>query len=386
MKKIAIIPLRAGSKGIPFKNKKKMLGRDLYQWTLGAAIESNLDIVYVFSDDQDILAAANNEYSWCDKVVAIERSVESATDNASTESAMLELAEKIDYDFDIISLIQATSPLTSAQDINKTIEKVVDELYDSALTVVELKRFIWSPEGKSLNYDYVKRPRRQEFSGTLMENGAVYAATKEVFKENQNRLGGRIATVLMAEDTFYEIDEIEDWHVVEELLINRLQKLKGTPKKIKYMVFDVDGVFTDGTVATGSDGELFKLFSLRDGMGLDLLRSNGVEPIVMTSENSPIVAQRMKKLKIEHLFLGVKDKFSRLNDFILRTGISRSEIAYIGDDINDLSNLNSVGWSFAPNDAIDLVKLNVDIVLNNCGGDKAIREAVEFIIKQNKRY
>ncbi len=386
MKKIAIIPLRAGSKGIPGKNKKKILGRALYQWTLGAAIESQLDKVYIYTDDLDILDVISKEYSWTDKVVGLERSEESATDTASTEMAMLEFAEEINYDFDIISLIQATSPLTTAEDINATLNKIQEEGYDSALTVVDTKRFTWSSSGESINYNYLNRPRRQDFSGMLMENGAVYAATKEIFIKNKNRLGGKIAVVHMTEDTLYEIDEIEDWTVVEELLRNRLHSLKGVPQKIKYMVFDVDGVFTNGTVATSSTGELFKQFSLRDGMGLELLRSEGIQPIVMTSEDSPIVAQRMNKLNIQHLFLGVKDKFSRINNFISKNRISRSELAYVGDDINDLSNLSAVGWSFAPNDAIDIVKLNVDIVLNNIGGDKAIREAIEFVIRVNKRF
>ncbi|WP_319502298.1 cytidylyltransferase domain-containing protein [uncultured Draconibacterium sp.] len=385
MKKIAIIPLRAGSKGIPGKNKRKMLGRPLYQWTLGEAIFSNLDEVYVFTDDEAILKQVEAEYSWTPKVKTMYRSPESATDTASTEMAMLELAERINYDFDIICLLQATSPLTDHSDINNTLQKVSVEEYDSALTVVENKRFIWSDKGESLNYDFLARPRRQDFNGMLMENGAVYAATKETFIQNQNRLGGKIGVVHMPDDTLAEIDELSDFTVVSELLKIRLQKLKGKVEQIKYLVFDVDGVFTPGNVAVSPEGELFKLFSIRDGMGLEILRNNGITPVVITSENSPIVARRMEKLQIQHVFLGVKDKFARLNHFCKEQNIKRSQIAYVGDDVNDLCNLCAVGWGLTPNDGLPEVKQVADIVLNNKGGDMAIREAVEFIINQNKR-
>lgn len=386
MKSIGFIPLRAGSKGIPGKNKKKLLGRPLYQWTLGASLESDLDEVYVFTDDLDIINQIEQEYKWCEKVKTMERSEESATDTASTEMAMMEFAERLNFDFDTLTLIQATSPLTTSKDINVSLEKVINGRFDSSLSVVESKRFIWSLEGKSINYDYLKRPRRQDFEGYKVENGAVYTCTKLNFIKNRNRIGGKIGLVYMAEDTLYEIDELEDWAIVSNLLRNRLKKQKGVPSEIKYLVLDVDGVFTDGRVATSAEGELFKLFSLRDGMGLEILRSNGIIPVVMTSEDSPIVKQRMDKLKIEYVFLGVKDKFTRLNAFISRMKINRSEIAYIGDDINDLSNLCSVGWSFSPNDAIDEIKPNVDTILNENGGDKAIREAVHFLIKFNSRF
>lgn len=386
MHKVAIIPLRAGSKSIIGKNKKRLLGRALYQWTLSEAIFSNLDKIYIFTDDIEIINQVNTEYKWTSKVETILRSPESATDNADTEMAMLELAEKINYNFDIICLIQATSPLTTRYDINSTIEKVENEKFDSALTVVENKRFVWSWKGESLNYDFKNRPRRQDFSGMLIENGAVYVTTKDAFILTRNRLGGKIGIVTMPEDTLVEIDEPNDWKMVAELLKDRLAKQKGEFIKTTHLVLDVDGVFTNGTVAVSADGELFKSFSLRDGMGLSLLHENNIIPIVMTSEDSPIVAQRMNKLKISNLFMGVKDKYARLDQFCKENKIKRNQIAYIGDDINDLCNICSVGYSFTPVDALEEVKLSSDIILHHKGGDKAIRECIEHIIKTNNRY
>lgn len=382
--KIAIIPLRAGSKGIPNKNKKKMLGRPLYQWALGEAIFSNLDKIYIFTDDQQIIEDIKKEYHWTDKVEVVKRSEESAIDTASTEMGMLELAMQLNYNFDIYCLIQATSPLLTREDINKVLFKVEEEQFDSALTVVENKRFTWTKDGKSVNYDYLHRPRRQDYEGMLVENGAFYAIKKETYLRTKNRLGGKIGIVKMCEDSLYEIDEPSDWDIIEILLKNRELKHKKNRSEIKYLVLDVDGVFTDGRVAVTKDGELSKTFSLRDGMGIELLRLEKVEVIVMTSENSPIVAKRMEKLKLDYVFLDVKDKYSKIEQFLLDKKIDRSNIAYIGDDINDLSNICSCGLTFTPIDGIEKVKDCADYILHNKGGDKAIREAIEIIIRHNK--
>lgn len=382
--KIAIIPLRAGSKAIPNKNKKKMLGRPLYQWALGEAIFSNLDKIYIFTDDQQIIEDIKKEYHWTDKVEVVKRSEESAIDTASTEMGMLELAMQLNYNFDIYCLIQATSPLLTREDINQVLFKVEEEQFDSALTVVENKRFTWTKDGKSVNYDYLHRPRRQDYEGMLVENGAFYAVKKETYLQTKNRLGGKIGIVKMCEDSLYEIDEPSDWDIIEILLKNRELKHKKNRSEIKYLVLDVDGVFTDGRVAVTKDGELSKTFSLRDGMGIELLRLEKVEVIVMTSENSLIVAKRMEKLKLDYVFLGVKDKYSKIEQFLLDKKIDRSNIAYIGDDINDLSNICSCGLTFTPIDGIEKVKDCADYILHNKGGDKAIREAIEIIIRHNK--
>jgi len=385
-KHIAIIPLRAGSKGIPNKNKRKILGRPLFSWVLTEAVESKLDTVYVFTDDKEIENYIIAEYTWTNKIVVIERSEESASDTASTEQGMIELAEKLNYDFDFYYLLQATSPLTSSADINNVIEELVTTKSDSVLTAVKTHRFIWNKDGKSINYDYLNRPRRQDFEGLIIENGAVYGCTKDSFLKTKNRLGGKISVVEMAEDTLTEIDEPSDMIIIEQLLKTRLLTFKAPVQKIKYLVLDVDGVFTQADVTYTENGEFSKTFSFVDGMGLEILRNNGIEPIVMTSENSKLVKQRMDKLKIKHCYLGVRDKFSLLNNLLPDLNASRNELAYIGDDINDLANILSVGWGACPANATKDVKAAADLQLNNEGGKGAIRELVEFLIQFNQRF
>ncbi len=383
---IAIIPLRAGSKGIIHKNRIKILGRPLFTWVLSEAIESDFDHIYVFTDDSEIKNYIEKDYSWTSKISVVERSEESASDTASTEFAMMELAEKVGFNFSHYFLLQATSPLTTKVDINAAIEQLKTPGVDSVLSVVKTHRFIWDTKGKSLNYDYMKRPRRQDFGGLLIENGAIYGCTKRVFLEYNNRLGGNIKIVEMPEDTLTEIDEPSDLLVIEQLLKNRLQRQKSPSVSVKYLVLDVDGVFTSATVAYSADGEFSKTFSFVDGMGLEILREAGIQPIIITSEKSQIVKKRMEKLEIQHCYMGVKDKYAFLNNLVRELKASRNAVAYLGDDINDLANILSSGWGICPANAVHIVKNNADLSLQSNGGEGAIRECVEFLINYNKRF
>ena len=385
MKKVAILPLRKGSKGIPGKNKKKLLGRSMFTWVLGVAIFSDLDEVYVFTDDEEILNYIEKEYAWTAKVKGLLRNDENANDTASTESAMLEFASAIKYDFDILCLLQATSPLTTSEDINKALFNITKENKTSSLSVVKTHRFTWNSDGTPQNYDVFNRPRRQDFEGLFIENGAVYATTKEAFQESKNRVSGSIGLVEMPEETLVEIDSLSDWNVVENLVAERQKSFK-KQDRINYLVLDVDGVFTDGCVYYDANGELTKKFDMRDGMGLEILRQHGVEVVVVTSENSKLVQKRMEKLQIKHVFLGIKDKYSFIQHFMQEQNISWSNLAYVGDDVNDLACLCTVGWSFSPNNATTTVKQHVDTVLNKNSADGAIREVCEWIMRYNKRF
>jgi len=137
--------------------------------------------VYVFTDDEVISNYILKEYADNKKCKVMARSPESATECGKYRNGLAGICKKINNDYDILCLLQATSPLTTSSDIHNVLCMITEEKFDSALTVVQDKRFIWDKSGKPLNYDYTKRPRRQEFDGLLIENGAVYATTKEQF-------------------------------------------------------------------------------------------------------------------------------------------------------------------------------------------------------------
>lgn len=384
MKAVGFIPLRKGSKGIPGKNKRKILGRPLFCWVLTEAIFSKLHEVIVFTDDSEIIEFVENQFSWSSKVKVVLRSEKNSVDTASTESAILEYSEAVSYNFDVFCLLQATSPFTKASDINTGLLKIKNGA-DASLSVVKTHRFIWTRQGDPINYEYENRPRRQDFEGLLVENGAVYCTTKKALQTSKNRISGNIVPFEMPEVSYTEIDSEADWITVENLLATNLRKQK-INSKITHLVLDVDGVFTDGKVLFSENGELAKSFDMRDGMGLEILRQYQVKVMVMTSENSALVAARMKKLKIETVFLGVKDKFGLLQEYCLKNNLEMSNLAYVGDDVNDMANMCRVGWSFAPANAMDEIKRIADVNVAKKSGEGAIREVAQFIQKYNTRF
>lgn len=152
-------------------------------------------------------------------------------------------------------------------------------------------------------------------------------------------------------------------------------------QRIKLLLTDVDGVLTDNGVYYGENGEVMKRFSIRDGMGVERLRKLcGIDTGIVTGELSPSVARRAEKLQIEHLYLGVKDKLGRLNEMMATHGLSWEEIAFIGDDVNDLEVLQRVGLSACPADAMEDVSRIVDYHCRERGGHGAFREFAEYII------
>ena len=244
MRWVAFMPLRANSKSIPDKNVRRIAGRPLFVWSLEQALVSQcFDKIYVATDSSRIRRIVLDEFP--SGVIVLDRSAETCTDTASTESAMLEFQQQVQ--FDVIALIQATSPLTRADDFRTAKQKFVTGNLDSLLTAVSSKRFFWSKAGNPLNYDPANRPRRQDFEGCLMENGAFYLTRAELLKETGGRLGGHIGIHEMNAETAVEIDEEADWIVVEQLLLR--EKLKSNPlgsMQIKAFILDVDGTLTDG--------------------------------------------------------------------------------------------------------------------------------------------
>lgn len=148
------------------------------------------------------------------------------------------------------------------------------------------------------------------------------------------------------------------------------------------LVMDVDGTMTDGSINISSSGELFKSFDVKDGMGIKLLHDNHVLTSIITGRVSDIVSIRARELKINNVSQGVNDKASALKQLMSKYNLSKYEVAYIGDDINDLDAIDLVGLSFCPCDSAISVRERVDRVLQKPGGHGALRECAEIIINE----
>jgi 3-deoxy-D-manno-octulosonate 8-phosphate phosphatase (KDO 8-P phosphatase) len=150
---------------------------------------------------------------------------------------------------------------------------------------------------------------------------------------------------------------------------------------IKLVVFDVDGVLTDGKLILGENGNEYKSFHVRDGHGLVMLLESGCKIAVITARSSKIVAERMESLGIEYVYQGEKDKGVRLMKLIDELGLEREQVAYVGDDVIDLPAMVKVGLPIAVADARTEVKQNADWVTQDRGGQGAVREVCELIMK-----
>jgi 3-deoxy-D-manno-octulosonate 8-phosphate phosphatase (KDO 8-P phosphatase) len=160
-------------------------------------------------------------------------------------------------------------------------------------------------------------------------------------------------------------------------------ELRSRAARIKLVLSDNDGVFTDNGVYYSERGEEFKRYSIRDGMGVERLRHIGIETGIMTGEISPSLQKRAHKLEIVRLYLGVKNKLAKLDDVLVETGLQKHELAYMGDDVNDLEilkEISSFGLTACPGDALPFVEPYVHYHCKATGGRGAFREFAEWLI------
>ena len=153
-------------------------------------------------------------------------------------------------------------------------------------------------------------------------------------------------------------------------------------KNIKLVGTDIDGVWTDARMYYSGDGDIMKSFSTYDGMGAQLLKEVGIPLIIMTSEETEIVAKRAQKLGINRVYQGEKEKLKCLKEVCIELDITLDEVAYIGDDVNDLDVLRAVGLSAMPPNSPILNQFNPDYLTTRSGGDGAFRNFVDFILSQ----
>ena len=158
------------------------------------------------------------------------------------------------------------------------------------------------------------------------------------------------------------------------------ETLTASLQKIKLLALDVDGVLTDGTIYISPAGEVFKGFNAKDGMGISCALRNNLQSAVITGRQSPIVERRCEELGIKLFMQGVKDKRLALQKMAQELGLTREEIAYMGDDLNDIPAFKASGLNFVPADGSIEVLAVADIITKAKGGRGAVREAITMIL------
>ena len=151
---------------------------------------------------------------------------------------------------------------------------------------------------------------------------------------------------------------------------------------IRCLVLDVDGVLTKGEIVYTSSGEEIKAFHAKDGLGLALAHRMGLQTAIITGRTSPMVERRAKELRISHIQMGSHNKSAGLQDLLHTLDLEAHEIAYMGDDLNDLGIMSKVGLAMTPLDGAPEIKEVAHHICQAKGGEGAVREAVEYILKQ----
>lgn len=381
MSTIAFVPVRSGSKSIKDKNIKLLNGKPLFFWVLNALQNASEINKIILATDSTNYAEIAKSFNFS-KLEIYMRSTENASDTASTESVVLEYLEKANLNSqDIFVLAQATSPLTKSEDFDNALRQFAYSGKNSMLSCVKSKRFFWDKDGNTINYDYRNRPRRQDFDGMFMENGAFYINKVENILKDKNRLSGQIGIYEMHESTAIEIDEPIDWKIVEILLAEQNAVKKAQISDIKLFMSDVDGVLTDAGMYYSENGDELKKFCTHDGMGIKLLKEKGVKVGIITTEDRQLNRNRANKLKLDYHFHGETNKLETIKNLCKELNISLSEVAYIGDDVNDFELLSAVGLAACPANSVEKIKNIPNIIhLTKKGGEGAVREFIEMIL------
>jgi CMP-N-acetylneuraminic acid synthetase len=209
----AVVPLRGGSKSIPGKNIKSFCGRPLCEWTLRALLDCRaISQVFVSTDSDEIAGVVASIDS---RIQIHRRPAHLAKDDSTTEEAIVDLLGTYNIADRFLVTAQVTSPQTTSEDLSHAIAQLVSTGADSLVTCVRTRRFFWEEDGTPINYDPARRPLRQQWAGTLMENGAFYISSVERLRAGDARLHGKIAVYEMKENTSIELDELADWEILE---------------------------------------------------------------------------------------------------------------------------------------------------------------------------
>lgn len=165
-----------------------------------------------------------------------------------------------------------------------------------------------------------------------------------------------------------------------------MKNVKGNLAVIKAVLLDVDGVMTDGKLHYSARGEEIKIFNVKDGLGIQLLLNAQILVGIISGRNSDALGERIKDLGIQHTYVGSSNKEKDLQNFLETTGLKREEVAYVGDDLPDLTAIMMCGFSACPSNACPEVLDAVDHVSSKRGGDGVVREIAELILRSTDRW
>lgn len=401
---LAVIPARGGSKGIPRKNIKNFAGYPLIAYSIQAGLNSRFVTRTVVSTDDGEIAEIARQYG---AEIPFLRPAELAQDKTLDfpvfEHLLKTLKVKEGYEPDFVIQLRPTSPIRPLSLVDDAVELIMsDPEIDSVRGVVPSGQNpfkMWKVDPKSgfmsglLTVDGIDEPynsARQALPDTYWQTGHIDVIQTQVITHQKSLSGRKIKPIFINPDYTVDIDKPSDWQKAEWLVwYGGLEMVvpgnlrRPLPQKVDLIVFDFDGVMTDDKVYVNQEGIEMVAANRRDGMGVTQLHKLGVKMIVLSSETNPVVKARCKKLNLP-VIQGVEEKASVLKNYLNENQINPKHVIYLGNDINDLPCFPLVGCALAVADAHPAALRQADIVLQQKGGQGAVREICDLLIQSSR--
>lgn len=342
--------------------------------------------VYVATASRELLDLVeeikNEDPAWGKQLegMSMVEPLESATSQA------LALAERLD--FDKIAVIKARALLLFSDDVEKGFRAASDPCATSVFSATVLKGRCWlrGEAGEVFSLDYgLKDPDNLRKDSVLVENGLFYITSRSALLKSGRLVSGRVKAVITEESFLYGVGKAGCLGTGGECIRDAFdapKPIKPVPL-IKMFLTDCDGCMTDGGMYYSEKGDELKKFNTRDGSGFGLLKLNGLITGIITGENMELNRRRAKKLRLDILVSGCRDKMAAVKEICAQRNIELANVLYIGDDINDIDLMKIVGYSCAPADAMPEVREAADFVTVARGGEGVIREVAERILEAN---
>lgn len=399
---LAVIPARGGSKGIPRKNIRAFAGYPLIAYSIAAGLQAEMVTRVVVSTDEEEIAAVAQE--WGAEVPFLrpaEFAQDSTLDLPVFAHVLQALAKSEGYVPEVVVQLRPTSPIRPSTMVDEAVRLLLAHPEaDSVRGVVpagENPHKMWriNPDtGRMtplLQVEGITEPYnapRQKLPQVYWQTGHIDAIRPAAILEKHSMSGDVILPLLVDPAYTVDIDTPADWVHYEALMARFGLAMvmpgpgrRSLPAEVALVVFDFDGVMTDNRVWLDQNGIESVAAHRGDGAGIKMLRQAGIAAMVLSTEVNPVVTARCEKLKIPVL-QGIEDKGTVLKKHLREGRIDPAKVVYVGNDINDLPCFPVAGFAVAVADAEAEVKTAADLVLSRKGGNGAVREVCELILRE----
>ncbi len=402
---LAIIPARGGSKGIPRKNIRDFAGYPLIAYSIAAGLQAqSVTRVIVSTDDQEIAEVARQSGAEVPFLRPAEFAQDNSTDLPLFEHALHWLSLHESYHPDVVVQLRPTSPIRPRDCVDRAVAILLAHPdADSVRGVVpagQNPHKMWRLSGEDAPMENLLSVRgleepynapRQSLPAVYWQTGHVDAVRAGTILEKHSMSGRRVYPLIIDPRYTVDIDNLSDWARYEAMVYTGALDMvwpgrprRPMPAEIKLIVSDFDGVFTDNRVWVDQDGREMVAASRSDGLRTRDLRERGIEVVVLSSEENPVVQARARKMGFE----AVQEPDSRkkgeaFQNLLDRKHVDPAQVVFIGNDENDLPCFELAGWAVAVHDSYPAVLRAADYVLQKPGGYGALRELFDLVLKKS---